>query len=97
MAGIKNAENVMEGEAFMKLNEVEMLKAIHNTTTRMFPEAKLAVVNALKKDKQVVAMVGDGVNDGPLKAANIGVAMGKRELKFKEAADLILIDDDLSK
>jgi hypothetical protein len=38
----------MEGEAFMK-NEVEMLKAIHNTTlNRMFPEAKLAVVNALK-------------------------------------------------
>jgi Ca2+-transporting ATPase len=49
MAGIKNTENVMEGEAFMKLNEVEMLKAIHNTTlNRMFPEAKLAVVNALK-------------------------------------------------
>jgi Ca2+-transporting ATPase len=51
MAGIKT-ENVMEGEAFMKLNEVEMLKAIHNTLTRMFPE-ELAVVNALKKDKQV--------------------------------------------
>jgi Ca2+-transporting ATPase len=38
MAGIKNTENVMEGEAFMKLNEVEMLKAIHNTTLCMFPE-----------------------------------------------------------
>jgi Ca2+-transporting ATPase len=39
----------MEGEAFMKLNEVEMLKAIHNTTLNSCPEAKLAVVNALKK------------------------------------------------
>jgi Ca2+-transporting ATPase len=100
-AGIKNTESVMEGEQFMNLNEFEMLKAIHGTTllTRMFPEAKLAVVNALKKDKQVVAMVGDGVNDGPaLKAANIGVAMGKKGTEIaKEAADLILIDDDLSK
>jgi Ca2+-transporting ATPase len=100
-AGIKNTESVLEGEQFMQLNEIEMLKAIHSTTllTRMFPEAKLAVVNALKKDKQVVAMVGDGVNDGPaLKAANIGVAMGKKGTEIaKEAADLILVDDDLSK
>ena len=100
-AGVKNADSVMEGEEFMKLNEVEMLKAIHGTTllTRMFPEAKLAVVNALKKDNQVVAMVGDGVNDGPaLKASNIGVAMGKKGTEIaKDAADLILVDDDLSK
>ncbi|MEZ7497664.1 cation-translocating P-type ATPase [Flavobacterium sp. Arc3] len=100
-AGIKNSDSVMEGEEFMKLNEVEMLKAIHDTTllTRMFPEAKLAVMNALKKDKQVVAMVGDGVNDGPaLKASSIGVAMGKKGTEIaKEAADLILVDDDLSK
>jgi Ca2+-transporting ATPase len=65
----------------------------------MFPAAKLAVVNALKKDHQVVAMIGDGVNDGPaLKASHIGIAMGKKGTEIaKTAADLILVDDDLSK
>jgi Ca2+-transporting ATPase len=100
-AGIKNSESVLEGEEFMKLDEVGKLKAIHDTTllTRMFPEAKLAVVNVLKKEEQVVAMVGDGVNDGPaLKASNIGVAMGEKGTEIaKEAADLILVNDDLSK
>ncbi|PRZ23919.1 cation-translocating P-type ATPase [Flavobacterium granuli] len=100
-AGIKNVDSIIEGAEIMKLNEFEMLKAIHDTTllTRMFPEAKLKVVNALIKDHQVVAMVGDGVNDGPaLKASNIGVAMGKKGTEIaKTAADLILIDDDLSK
>jgi Ca2+-transporting ATPase len=100
-AGIKNFESILEGEEFMKLDEAGKLKAIHDTTllTRMFPEAKLAVVNALKKDKQVVAMVGDGVNDGPaLKASNIGIAMGEKGTEIaRQAADLILIDDDLAK
>lgn len=100
-AGIKNASNAIEGKEIMELNEAEMLKAIHNTTllTRMFPEAKLTVMNALKKDNQVVAMVGDGVNDGPaLKASHIGIAMGKKGTEIaKNAADLILVDDDLSK
>lgn len=100
-AGIQNADHVMEGEQIMQLDAPEMIKAIHETTllTRMFPEAKLAVVNALKKDNQIVAMVGDGVNDGPaLKAAHIGVAMGEKGTEIaKSAADLILVDDDLSK
>jgi P-type Ca2+ transporter type 2C len=100
-AGIKNTDACMEGEQIMQLNEVDMIKAIHETTllTRMFPEAKLAVVNALKKDNQIVAMVGDGVNDGPaLKAAHIEIAMGKKGTEIaKSAADLILVDDDLSK
>lgn len=101
MAGIKHPDSVIEGEEIMQLGNGEMLKAIHDATllTRMFPEAKLAVVNALKKDNQVVAMIGDGVNDGPaLKASHIGIAMGKKGTEIaKTAADLILVDDDLSK
>lgn len=100
-AGIKNASSAIDGKQIMQLNEAEMLKAIQSTTllTRMFPEAKLAVMNALKKDHQVVAMVGDGVNDGPaLKASHIGIAMGEKGTEIaKTAADLILVDDDLSK
>lgn len=100
-AGIQDTDHCMEGENIMQLEGPEMIRAIHETTllTRMFPEAKLAVVNALKKDNQIVAMVGDGVNDGPaLKAAHIGVAMGKKGTEIaKAAADLILVDDDLSK
>jgi len=63
----------------------------------MFPEAKLRVVQALKRSGEVVAMTGDGVNDGPaLKAAHIGVSMGQRGSEVaRQAASLVLVNDDL--
>jgi len=63
----------------------------------MFPEAKLKVIHTLQRLGKIVAMTGDGVNDGPaLKAAHIGVAMGKRGAEVaKQAASMILPDDDL--
>lgn len=65
----------------------------------MFPDAKLRIINTLKARNEIVAMTGDGVNDGPaLKAAHIGIAMGKKGTEIaKDAASLILLEDDLSK
>lgn len=100
-AGILHPENTIDGQTLMQLSASAFQEAVqHNTLlTRMFPEAKLATINALKADQQIVAMVGDGVNDGPaLKAAHIGIAMGQRGTEMaKSAAALILLNDDLTK
>lgn len=100
-AGIIHAENTIEGKEIMEYSEAELLQKAQEKVlfTRMFPEAKLAVVNALKQDGEVVAMLGDGINDAPaLKAAHIGVAMGNKGTEIaKAAASLVIIDDDLSK
>jgi Ca2+-transporting ATPase len=94
-------KNSITGDELMKLSEKELEESVINTNifTRMFPEAKLRIINALKAKNQIVAMTGDGVNDGPaLKAAHIGIAMGKRGTEIaKHAASLILMEDDLSK
>ncbi|MBJ2176457.1 cation-translocating P-type ATPase [Aureibaculum sp. A20] len=94
-------ENSLTGDELMKLSEKELEESVMNTNifTRMYPEAKLRIINALKAKNQIVAMTGDGVNDGPaLKAAHIGIAMGKKGTEIaKQAASLILTEDDLSK
>ncbi len=91
----------MSGDELMKLSDHELKKTVmvNSIFTRMFPEAKLKIINALKLNHQIVAMTGDGVNDGPaLKAAHIGIAMGKKGTEIaKQAASLILLEDDLSK
>jgi Ca2+-transporting ATPase len=97
----KGFEHSLTGNELMQLSDVELQeKVMHiNVFTRMFPEAKLRIINALKSQHQIVAMTGDGVNDGPaLKAAHIGIAMGKKGTEIaKQAASLILVEDDLSK
>ena len=94
-------ENSISGDELMKLSDSELKKKVSeiNLFTRMFPEAKLKIINALKANKEIVAMTGDGVNDGPaLKAAHIGIAMGKKGTEIaKQAASLIIINDDLQK
>jgi Ca2+-transporting ATPase len=99
--GFKGIENSITGQELMKLSDIELNEKVMHVSifSRMFPEAKLRIINALKANQQIVAMTGDGVNDGPaLKAAHIGIAMGKRGTEIaKEAASLILVEDDLSK
>jgi Ca2+-transporting ATPase len=99
--GFRNFEKNITGDALMKLDQPQIEEIVINTNifTRMFPDAKMKIINALKAKKEIVAMTGDGVNDGPaLKAAHIGIAMGKKGTEIaKGAAALILLEDDLSK
>ncbi len=94
-------EKSISGDELMKLSDIELKKTVAETHifTRMFPDAKLRIIDALKANGEIVAMTGDGVNDGPaLKSAHIGIAMGKKGTEIaKKAASLILIEDDLAK
>ncbi len=99
--GIKFYIKYLTGDQVLSMNREELKKAVEEVSlfVRMFPEAKLQVINALKSNGHIVAMTGDGVNDAPaLKASDIGIALGKKGTEMaKQAADLIITDDDLEK
>ncbi|SES73677.1 calcium-transporting P-type ATPase, PMR1-type [Anaerobranca gottschalkii] len=91
---------VVTGEEMNSMSDDELLEIIDDVYVfaRVLPEHKLKIVKALKKKGHVVAMTGDGINDGPaIKEADIGIAMGITGTEVtKEAASLILTDDNFA-
>ncbi|MFA6078501.1 MAG: cation-translocating P-type ATPase [Candidatus Omnitrophota bacterium] len=98
--GLKNPDEIITGPEIAKMSESVLRDRIRdvNIFSRVIPEQKLLIVNALKANGDVVAMTGDGVNDAPaLKSANIGIAMGDRGTDVaRESSELVLLDDDFS-
>jgi Ca2+-transporting ATPase len=98
--GLANPDGVITGPELAAMSDEELTRRITSVSifARVVPEQKLRIVNALKANREIVAMTGDGVNDAPaLKAAHIGIAMGGRGTDVaREASALVLLDDDFA-
>jgi Ca2+-transporting ATPase len=90
----------MEGEHLDGLSDDELDEVISRVSifARVAPEHKLRIVNRLKAQNHIVAVTGDGVNDAPaLRAAHLGIAMGRSGTDVaREASDLVLADDNFA-
>ena len=96
-----SSDNIILGSELNKFSEESLSKKLSSQSTFLFarttPHQKLKIVHSLKKNNEVVAMMGDGVNDAPaLKAADIGIVVGDSSDVAKETADLVLLDSDFN-
>ncbi|MEG0295880.1 MAG: cation-translocating P-type ATPase [Clostridium sp.] len=98
--GMPNSDKIITGDELNDMSDEVLREKIKDVSifSRVVPEHKMRIVKAFKENGEIVAMTGDGVNDAPaLKYADIGIAMGKRGSEVsREAADLILLDDNFS-
>lgn len=94
------AQEIITGQEVDRLSETQLMKRIEKIAifARVSPENKLKLIKALKGKGHIVAMTGDGVNDGPaLKHASIGISMGEGGTEVaRQASSMILMNDDFS-
>jgi calcium-translocating P-type ATPase len=97
---IEEGKHTMTGARLAQMCDIELHDTVRNYTVyaRVSPEDKIRIVRAWQANGEIVAMTGDGVNDAPaLKAADIGVAMGKSGTEVaKGASDMVLTDDNFA-
>ncbi|KAI9510330.1 Ca-transporting ATPase [Russula earlei] len=100
LRGASNPNACLTGAALDRMTEAQLAERVGSVSVfaRVSPKHKMAIVEAFQARGAIVAMTGDGVNDAPaLKMADIGVSMGKSGTDVaKEAADVILVDDNFS-
>ena len=99
--GLSNGElNICDGETMDRLPDAALLARLRGDAifARIDPRQKLRITNLLRRAGDIVVVTGDGINDAPaLRAADVGVAMGRRGTEVaKQAADIVLADDNFA-